>query len=214
VRRALRSLQSFATSTPFTPGQCVDRLYSRLNEDYEPLHALCRFFLEHIGPTRQVGDRRMLPVLVDMEKLFEVFVVEWMKQHVSDRYAIRGQENIQMQLGQPVLIKIDIVVDDLFAGRTALVLDTKYKNPDQVALADIHQVVSYAEAKHCQKAVLIYPAPLSKPINGPWGANIYLKSHSFRLDGDLDQAGDLFLEELSESSGLALQAKPVAKQMH
>jgi 5-methylcytosine-specific restriction enzyme subunit McrC len=214
VRKAHRTLQGFATTTPFAPSQCVDRLYSRLNEDYEPMHALCRFFLEHIGPTYQVGDRRMLPVLVDMEKLFEVFVVEWMKQHVSDRYTVRGQETIQMQIGQPVLIKLDIVVDDLLSGQTALVLDTKYKNPDQVALTDIHQVVSYAEAKHCRKAVLVYPAPSSKPIDGPWGANIYVKSHSFRLDGDLDEAGGDFLKQLSKSSGLALQALPVVEYVH
>jgi 5-methylcytosine-specific restriction enzyme subunit McrC len=178
------------------------------------MHALCRFFLEHIGPTHQVGDRRMLPVLVDMEKLFEIFVVEWMKQHVSDRYAVRGQETIQMQLGQPVLIKLDIVVDDLLSGQTALVLDTKYKNPDQVALADIHQVVSYAEAKHCRQAVLVYPVPSSKPIDGPWGASIHVKSHSFRLEGNLDEAGGDFLKQLSKSSGLELQALPVVEYMH
>lgn len=160
------------------------------------MHALCRFFLEHTGPTHQTGDRRMLPVLVDMERLFELFVVEWMKRHVSDRYLVRGQENVQLQMGQTVSINIDITVEDIESGRTVLVLDTKYKAPEQPAQADIYQVVAYAEAKNCRKAVLVYPAPLRKAISGLWGADIHVESLVFRLNGDLDQGGHELLARL------------------
>ena len=54
---------------------CIrDRLYHRLNQDYQPMHGLCRFFLEHSGPTHQDGDSAMIPFVVHMPALFEKFV--------------------------------------------------------------------------------------------------------------------------------------------
>ena len=196
IRQARRALQGFATAYSFSPEKCVDRLYNRLNQDYEPLHALCRFFLEHTGPTHRLGDRRMLPVLVDMERLFELFVVEWLKRHIPAPYSVRGQETVQFQMGTTVSINIDITIDDMSTGRTLAVLDTKYKATEQPAPSDIQQVVAYAEAKSCQRAVLIYPTPLARPISGLWGKDIQVQSLVFRLDDELDQGGREFLDSL------------------
>ena len=196
IRQARRALQGFATTYSFSPEKCVDRLYNRLNQDYEPLHALCRFFLEHTGPTHRLGDRRMLPVLVDMERLFELFVVEWLKRHIPAPYSVRGQETVQFQMGTTVSINIDITIDDMSTGRTLAVLDTKYKAPEQPVPSDIQQVVAYAEAKSCQRAVLIYPTPLARPISGLWGKDIQVQSLVFRLDDELDQGGREFLDSL------------------
>lgn len=199
IRQARRVMQSFATTCSFSPAQCVDRLYNRLNQDYEPLHALCRFFLEHTGPTHRLGDRRMLPVLVNMERLFELFVVEWLKRHISAPYMVRGQETVEFQMGATVSINIDITLDDMRTGRTVAVLDTKYKAPDQPAASDIQQVVAYAEAKNCQRAILIYPTPLANPINGLWGKDIQVQSLVFRLDDDIEKGGRMLLESLKLS---------------
>jgi 5-methylcytosine-specific restriction enzyme subunit McrC len=196
VRQARRSLQGFATSVPFSAQNCVDRLYSRLNQDYEPMHALCRFFLEHTGPTHRVGDRRMLPILVDMERLFELFVVEWLKRHSPEGYEVRAQENVQLLLGETISISIDITIEDLVKGCTLLVLDTKYKAPEQPAAGDIEQVVAYAAAKNCGRAVLVYPIQLKRPIKGLWGHNTQVESLAFSLDDDIEQCGKEFLAQL------------------
>lgn len=58
VRRAYRALHGTVDPRPFLAQDCVGRLYNRLNEDYEPLHALCRFFLDNAG-------RVMTPVIVE-----------------------------------------------------------------------------------------------------------------------------------------------------
>ena len=50
VRRAYHLLQPLVSLRPFQPQDCQNRIYSRLNQDYATLHALCRFFLEHTGP--------------------------------------------------------------------------------------------------------------------------------------------------------------------
>ena len=61
VRRAYREVAGLAGVEPVSPRACVGRLYDRLNEDYRPMHALCRFFLESAGPHHDAGDRTMLP---------------------------------------------------------------------------------------------------------------------------------------------------------
>jgi 5-methylcytosine-specific restriction enzyme subunit McrC len=81
VRQAYRSLQGFVTLQPFGPSDCVGRPYTRLNDDYQRIHALCRFFLEHCGPSHEMGDRNMLPFLVNMARLYELFVAEWLGAH-------------------------------------------------------------------------------------------------------------------------------------
>ncbi|MEJ2746860.1 MAG: restriction endonuclease, partial [Anaerolineae bacterium] len=42
VSQAARLLQTITTPHPFQPQDCVGRTYTRLNQDYQPLHALCR----------------------------------------------------------------------------------------------------------------------------------------------------------------------------
>jgi diadenosine tetraphosphate (Ap4A) HIT family hydrolase/HKD family nuclease len=175
--------------------------------DYEPMHALCRFFLEHSGPTHRAGDRRMLPILVDMGRLFELFVFEWLKLHVSDRYLVRGQENVQLAMGQIVSIKIDITVRDMSTGASALVLETKYKAPVQPAADDIQQVVAYAAAKCCRRAVLVYPTRLPGVIAGLWGKDIHVELLAFRLDGDIEECGQEFLAQLPLGEGPSAQTE-------
>jgi 5-methylcytosine-specific restriction enzyme subunit McrC len=196
IRQARRALLGLSTLQPFSARACSDRLYNRLNQDYEPLHALCRFFLEHTGPTHRLGDRRMLPILINMDSLFELFVVEWLRKHTPARYSVLGQEKVQFHMGHIVSIRIDITVEDLETGQTAFVLDTKYKAAAKPAADDIEQVVAYAEAKGCTRAALIYPTELAYPVSGFWGRDISVRSLAFRLDGDIEESGRRLLEDL------------------
>ena len=56
VRRAYHSLRGFSSLLPFKPCDCIGRIYNRLNDDYQVLHSLSRFFLEHSGPSHELGD--------------------------------------------------------------------------------------------------------------------------------------------------------------
>jgi 5-methylcytosine-specific restriction enzyme subunit McrC len=193
VRQAYRSLQGLATLQPFPPTACIGRRYNRLNEDYHPLHALCRFFLEQTGPSHHQGDRQVLPFLVNMESLFELFVAEWLKVHLSARWVLKAQEPYQIGDGGGPRFDIDLVLYDTASGVVRCILDTKYKAPDAPAAADISQVVAYAEAKGCDEAVLIYPRPLQSPLDARVGQRIRVRSLTFALDGDLEEAGQRFL---------------------
>ena len=195
VRQASRAIRKIATLTPFSPQDCVDRLYNRLNDDYEPMHALCRFFLEHTSPTHQLGDHSMLPFLMNMDRLFELFVAEWLRQHLPRDYAIRAQEQVNIAGDGWLSFRIDLVLYDTASGQAVTVLDTKYKTPDALAADDVSQIVSYATAKGCRQAALIYPVAPHLRLDAPVG-DVRVRSLAFDLDGDLDQAGQALLDSL------------------
>lgn len=195
VRHAYRSLSGLAALHPFTPQDCVGRLYNRLNQDYHPMHALCRFFLEHSGPSHEIGDRTVLPFLVNMERLFELFVAEWLQAHLSSDFLLMVQEKVDIGEQSTLHFNIDLVLIDAETGKTYCVLDTKYKANNSPSASDVAQVVAYAEMKGCDRAILVYPTTLSKPLDERVG-KIRVQSMTFSLKGDLESAGRFFLDGL------------------
>jgi 5-methylcytosine-specific restriction enzyme subunit McrC len=195
IRRAYHALHGFASIQPFGPRDCVGRLYNRLNEDYHPLHALCRFFLEHSGPSHEMGDHKVLPFLVNMGRLYELFVAEWLKAHLPQHVVLRAQETVDIGEGDVLRFQIDLVLYDAETGKARCVLDTKYKAPNGPDPGDVAQVVAYAEMKGCNNAILVYPTPLPKPLDESIG-NIRVQSMTFSLAGDLETAGRSFLHSL------------------
>jgi 5-methylcytosine-specific restriction enzyme subunit McrC len=196
VRCAYRNLQGLVSLYPYRPEDCVGRLYNRLNEDYQPLHALSRFFLEQSGPQMEIGDRRMIPFLVDMANLYELFVAEWLKAHLPTEYILKTQEQVDISKSGKLYFKIDLVLYQTDSPQPICVLDTKYKVPDAgPSPADIAQVVSYAESKYCNEAVLIYPGPLETSLDDKVGG-IYVRNLTFSLNGDLELSGKYFQREL------------------
>lgn len=194
LRRAYHTLDSFTSLVPFSPQACVGRLYNRLNDDYQPLHALCRFFLEHSGPGHQVGEHTFLPFLVDMARLYELFVAEWLKQHLpANRFRVQAQEQVTISAEQNLCLNIDLTLYDAITGTALCVLDTKYKAPDKPANDDIYQIVTYATVKNCREAILIYPTPV--PFAERLG-DIQVRSFTFATAGGLELAGQAFLAQL------------------
>ncbi len=201
VRRAYRSLQGLVAVLPQHPSVCFGRVYHRLNEDYQPLHALCRFFLEHTGPRHETGDYTMLPFLLDMERLFELFVAQWLKAHLPEKLTLMAQERVSIGAQHGVHFGIDLVLYDAVTGEPVRVLDTKYKRPSMPETSDIAQVVTYAEIKGCREAVLIYPTAPRHAFDQQVG-NIRVRCLTFSLDDDLEQAGSALLDVLTATDCL------------
>jgi 5-methylcytosine-specific restriction enzyme subunit McrC len=195
VRRACKALGGIVSVAPFIGSDAMGRIYHQLNADYEPLHALCRFFLDHLGPAHERGDRPMLPFLVDMARLFEEFVAAWLSSHLPPYLAALPQEKVSLGADRRVRFEIDIVIRHLSSGRNLAVLDTKYKNQRFPQSADVQQAIAYAEARNCHHAFLVYPQELESPFRGEL-KNHTVETLAFPLDGDLDAAGERFLEQL------------------
>jgi len=179
VRRAYHVVHGMALEVPFPASACVGRLYNRLNDDYEPLHALCRFFLENTGPTSAAGMHQMVPFIVEMSRLFELFVAEWLKAHIPASVELRYQDVLHVGEGEQFRLEMDMVLYDRQSGRPLCVLDAKYKAPDKADNADLYQVVAYSEALGCQDAVLVYPTRVAASAGATWARNASGRS-SFR----------------------------------
>ncbi|MEG4169994.1 MULTISPECIES: 5-methylcytosine restriction system specificity protein McrC [unclassified Microcoleus] len=193
VRKAFHALQGFVTLKPFKSEACIDRNYHRLNQDYQLLHALCRFFLDNTVPSHERGDREMLPFLIDMANLYEQFVAEWLKAHIPKGFFVKQQHRVTHD--KNYFDRIDLLLCDIATSKVQYVLDTKYKAPDKVASNDIHQIVAYANALNCQNAILVYPQSLQQPLEIKHG-EIRVRSLTFSLDSDLNEAGKTFLTSL------------------
>jgi 5-methylcytosine-specific restriction enzyme subunit McrC len=106
----------------------------------------------------------MLPFLVDMNKLFEQFVAEWLRAYLPPAYSLQIQNRYSIGDHENLKFIIDLVLTDVRSGSVISVLDTKYKRPIAPETSDIEQVVAYAEAKEAEEAILVYPITLSKPL--------------------------------------------------
>lgn len=198
IRRVYHDLRGAVTPRSFRPQECSGRSYHRLNDDYRLLHALCRFFLEHSGPQHELGDRAMLPFLVNMSQLYESFVAEWLRANLTSQWRLVDQHRMTYGRESELIFKMDLVLFDAQTNHARYVLDTKYKTPDTPANEDIFQVVAYAEALGCHEAVLVYPTKLARPLDQRIG-RIRVRSLTFALDGDLEQAGQALLTTLFET---------------
>ncbi|GIK38544.1 MAG: hypothetical protein BroJett011_23770 [Chloroflexota bacterium] len=194
VRRAYHAFQGLITPVPCGPQASGGRTYHRLNEDYRPLHALCRFFLDQSGPSHLPGDRAMLPFLVDMARLYELFVAEWLRAHLPPHLELKAQEQVDLSTANALHFQIDLSLYEKSTGATRYILDTKYKAGPPSA-DDIAQVMAYARVKRSTEAILVYPTPLPQPLDTTLDG-LRIRSLTFALSGDLEQAGQRFLRDL------------------
>jgi 5-methylcytosine-specific restriction enzyme subunit McrC len=195
VRRTLRQMGGAVALEHFEAAACVGRLYHRLNEDYEPMHALCRFFLANSGPACRIGSWRMVPFLVDMALLFETFVAEWLaRQHLGGLY-VDPQYSFTWDMEHGYKSRVDVVLRERHSHAPVCVLDTKYKLDEAPKPADINQVVTYSVGLGCREAVLVYPFPPHSPIDTHIGP-VHVRTLGFPLDGNLDLSGQEMAERL------------------
>jgi 5-methylcytosine-specific restriction enzyme subunit McrC len=118
-----------------------------------------------------------------------------LKVNLPPQFKLKPQERITVDPGQAVRFDIDLVIYDLETGEARYVLDTKYKKSATPAREDISQVVTYAEVKNCHNAVLIYPSPLTEHLS-VWVGDNHVRSLSFSIESDFDEAGQEFLKSL------------------
>lgn len=191
LQKAYRLLASQVSLVPVAASTCRGRAYTRLNQDYAPLHALSAFFLEQSGPGHTLGDQSMAPFLVDMARLYEQFVAAWMKRRLAPTHRVATQ--VHTPVSGDLHFTIDLVIS---AGRRRWVLDTKYKVPSGGPdTADVAQVLAYAQVQGAQEAVLVYPTPITQPLDVKVGG-VRLRTLTFALDTALDEAGEALVAAL------------------
>jgi 5-methylcytosine-specific restriction enzyme subunit McrC len=194
---ARRALAGTITLERCSAADCVGRIYDRLNDDYAPMHGLCRFILEHSGPGIRGGDRTFIPFELNMPRLFEAFVAAWMRANPPKGMIVRCQHNAQLDANFEMNIHIDILLLEEGSDRPVAILDTKYKVGEIPAEADIYQVAFYARELQVERAMLVYPSKSSNPFRIRHGKGVVLESLVFDISASLDRAGEECLNDLS-----------------
>jgi len=205
VRQAYRVLSRVVGVTDINSKNCINRFYHRLNEDYKPMHGLCRFFLEHCGPGLKAGKFNFIPFTLHMPSLFESFVAAWLeknleeeeKEHTLPGMHIKPTHIVYLDDNQKFVFKIDLLLKDTH-NKILAVMDTKYKRGMEPEIADIQQIVAYATSMKTRNAFLIFPSNITNKISLSVG-EIKVKSLCFDLDKNPDDAGKLFLKQLRDS---------------
>ena len=137
--------------------------YNRLNQRYKPMMNLAKLILENSSLNlQQTGEIEFSSFLVDMNLLFERFLLSYFREKLKD-FLVKGAS----RLGGPYTLdeegelrrNPDIVVKK--GKRPLLVMDAKYKvllNTDAETVdGDINQVFSYTFAVGVPMGILIYP---------------------------------------------------------
>jgi 5-methylcytosine-specific restriction enzyme subunit McrC len=195
VRQAYRVLSGTVRLSEKGAEDCINRFYHRLNEDYHPLHGLCRLLLEHLGPDIEQGEHVFLPFRLNMPLLFEAFVAEWLKLHAPENWLVTVQHEAKLKANAELTFRIDLILADKRSGGALAVLDTKYKSAELPTEADIQQVVAYAVEIGVKHAFLLFPHSQSRPISVRVG-DIDVRSLVFDISRDLDDAGYACLQQI------------------
>jgi 5-methylcytosine-specific restriction enzyme subunit McrC len=146
------------TLEPLRPQSLPNRHYHRLNDDYRPIHELCRLFAECSSVSEHFGSIRFNGFLLDMNRLFEQFVqraFENVSRQSKQRIAVQEAHPLSLISGAPK-IKPDVTV---WSGDiVAAIADAKYKRDFAVPQnSDIYQVITYGTVLECPEVYLLYP---------------------------------------------------------
>lgn len=145
------------TPTMHRPEVIASFSYSRFNADYEPIHRLCRLFLDCASLSNDVGTYTFRSFLIDMNRLFEQFVTQSMEDWAASPVSVRSQWSSYLGANHQIAIRPDIVVD--VAGQVALVADCKYKRTEAGVFRnhDYYQMLAYCTALGIPRGFLVYP---------------------------------------------------------
>ena len=115
-----------------------------------------------------------------------------MSAHLPNIISLVPQERAYLDETSGLYFDIDLVLRYTSTGEILCVLDTKDKDTTTPATDDVAQIIAYAEKVGCQEAILVYPRGLPRPFEA-WVGDIQVRSLSFSLEGDVDEAGHRFI---------------------
>jgi 5-methylcytosine-specific restriction enzyme subunit McrC len=171
ARRALglySSLLDGVRATDYDPRRLPEITYSRLNEHYRPAVELARLILRFGSLELGSGRARASAFIVDMNWLFEEFVVRALREALgaSERAFPRGAANRRLHLDRAGTLDLRSDISWWEGTRCVFVGDVKYKRASESGAehADLYQLLAYTVAADLPGGMLIYAAGEGEPI--------------------------------------------------
>lgn len=209
--RILRSIVDTldqVTLTPVTVTEIQRIPFTRLNQVFQPFIEICRIFLSHSTLTLQASEVESFSLLIPMEKLFEEFIAEVLREDPSFFFGmqipVKAQHYVEEMARdedhRPLFwLRPDIVIGSVPFGA---IIDTKYKALDPtdrkmgISQADVYQMYAYATKTGIDRCMLLYPEvlleqrkDLTLAVPSPEGArrDVLLMIRAIRLSYDLNR---------------------------
>lgn len=160
------------------------------------LHQLCRLFLEWASYSEDAGPHSFRAFLLDMNKLFEEFVCQILRERAPGNATVETQVSLDLDMAKKIPIRPDIIVRQ--AGQISLVADCKYKRlePDDFRNYDIYQLLAYCTATAVSQGILVYPKHIHHIYEQTRIKNTGITIRQFTID--LSEESELLIRRCNE----------------
>lgn len=127
--------------------------FNRLNAHYKVPLALAKMILELSSPNLKDGSKQFPAFLIDMNKLFECYIAEELKECCQNDLQLDYQTSNYLDINQQLKIIPDLVLRR--ADKVLAIMDTKYQL--QETTNSYYQILAYCLAYQSRQGILIYP---------------------------------------------------------
>lgn len=187
---------------PIAPADCDRVIYTRLNAAYRTRLNLARLLIQHLSLEGRAGSTEFAAYLLDMNKVFELFVARFLQEYFVGHASIQVeiQPNIWLDTERQETGIPDIVLRR--EGRPYLVLDTKYKRFNgKPTEDDRNQMVMYCHTLGLSRGILVYADDRPMHYHADF-TGIALDGISVSLHGSLDEFRQRCRQFAGELEGL------------
>jgi 5-methylcytosine-specific restriction enzyme subunit McrC len=183
ARASAAGLAFEAVSDAPVTAHTFDRLQmDRTTERYRKAIQLARFIILNYSPDLRGGSEHVIAILLDMNRLFERFIlVQLLRAQMQRRQRdliIKWQTSERFWASRP--IRPDIMIDFSRPAPGRMIMDTKWKIPseDQPSDDDLKQMYVYNLRFGARDSLLVYPrADIAQmEANNPFAPSVSLPS--------------------------------------
>jgi 5-methylcytosine-specific restriction enzyme subunit McrC len=165
-RKMLTLIPTFEDVARLARGQAASTLRAlrvqRHNARYAPALSLCALILNNLTITNRTGNVPFASFLVDMPRLFEVYLTNRLRALLPDRgLRVVAQRHDYLDEAGRVRIRPDILVYPQRGNGPLLVVDAKYRALSQGGdlSTDLYQLGAYVGRYTLSSGALVYPQP-------------------------------------------------------
>jgi 5-methylcytosine-specific restriction enzyme subunit McrC len=171
ARRSLRAFDTLLANVAvidYNPRRLPEVHYDRLNEHYKPAVELARLILRSISLELSHGRLPGCSFLVDMNQVFEDFLVVALREalHLSEKVFPQGVKGRQLRLDEAGQVHLQPDLSWWIGSSCVFVGDVKYKrvNASGIEHPDLYQLLAYATATGLPDGLLVYAAGEGEPV--------------------------------------------------
>lgn len=143
-----------------------DVVFNRLNEHYRPAIELAQLILRSVSFELKHGHLRSISFLVDMNRVFENFVVVALREalRLSPKVLVQGAKGKPLYLDDDHRVKLEPDVSWWEDGGCSFVGDVKYKLLSGNKNGDLYQMLAYLCSTGLSSGLLVYAAGEQEPL--------------------------------------------------